>query len=274
MPDISANDVPVALTVAGSDSGAGAGVQADLATMSSLGVHGVSVLTCVTAQNPKEVLGVQLCDLAMIRNQLVAVQNGFRVSAMKTGMLAESSVIHEFCDWLEGQSGTQKLVVDPVMVSTSGRSLLAPEAVDALKKRLLPKATLITPNLPEAEALTGRSVSTEEQMKEAAACLADETGAAVLLKGGHLSATSDAVDVFHSDEGQELLTSRRLDIPEGVHGTGCTLSAAVTALLARGLDLRSAVMDAKVYITEAIEHRRSHSGHSILGWSWAYERGE
>nr|7R8Y_A Chain A, Phosphomethylpyrimidine Kinase [synthetic construct]7R8Y_B Chain B, Phosphomethylpyrimidine Kinase [synthetic construct] len=242
--------MPVALTIAGSDSGGGAGIQADLKTFSALGVYGMSVITAVTAQNTLGVQGVHDIPPELVAAQIDAVFEDLRVDAVKTGMLSNAEIVEAVAEALR-RYGVRPLVVDPVMVAKSGDPLLAPDAVEALKERLFPLATIITPNLPEAEVLLGRPIRTEEEMEEAARRLLALGPKAVLLKGGHLEG-EEAVDLLADGEGIHRFSAPRVQT-RNTHGTGCTLSAAIAAHLARGHDLPEAVREAKAYLTGAIK---------------------
>lgn len=243
---------PVACTIAGSDSGGGAGIQADLKSMEANGVFGTSVITAITAQNSKAVTDAQPVALDLISSQLEAVLSDFPVVAIKTGMLATADIIERVADELEARD-SYPLVVDPVMISKSGYELLAPEAVATLRDRLLPLATVITPNLHEAGHLLGTTVRTEEDMRHAARSLFEMGPQAVLIKGGHLAATNDALDVLYDGTTFHAVRARRIDTPH-THGTGCTYASAIAAHLAHGRDLPEAVEQAKAYVTGAIAH--------------------
>lgn len=257
--------IPVALTIAGSDSGGGAGLQADLKTFAALGVHGAAVVTCVTAQNPAGVRAIESCRPLMVRRQIEAVFDGLPPAAVKTGMLYSAEIIRVLADFFRTQR--VPLVVDPVMVATSGASLLKPPAVGMLMRKLLPLAALVTPNLDEASALVGRKLRTAEDMRTAARELQQRFGCAALVKGGHLRGTKQAVDFFYDGRTELLLTA---PFVRGVktHGTGCTFSAAVTAHLARGLKLTEAVAKAKEHVTQAIVHSQTAAGNAILNNFW------
>jgi hydroxymethylpyrimidine/phosphomethylpyrimidine kinase len=246
-------EIPVALTIAGSDSGGGAGIQADLKTFAALGVHGATVIACLTAQNPARVLAVEPCQPQMLRRQLEAVFEEVPPSAIKTGMLFSSENIRVASNFLKNKK--VPLVVDPVLVSTSGARLLQTEALKTLKRRLLPLAALVTPNLPEAEILGGCKIASIEDMDGAARKIHSRFGCAVLLKGGHLRGARQASDVFFDGKSSLILSA---PFVEGVrtHGTGCTCSAAICAALALGQDLPQAVRTGKQFITRAI--RRSY----------------
>ena len=259
--------LPVALTIAGSDSGGGAGVQADLKTFAVLGVHGTSAIACLTAQNPRRVLGVEACSPGMLRRQLEAVFEELPPVAIKTGMLYSAENIRVVAKFLSAQRpapNALRLVVDPVMVSTSGAKLLAPAAIKVLREILLPLAALVTPNLAESEILAGGKVSSVEAMREAAREIHRRFGCAVLVKGGHLRGGRDAVDIFF-DGRTELLLSAPFVKGISTHGTGCTYSAAICAALARGEKLPRAVATGKNFITAAIANSRLAGKHAVLG---------
>lgn len=258
--------IPTALTVAGSDSGGGAGIQADLKTFAALGVHGASAITCLTAQNPREVIGIQPCTAAMVRRQMEAVTRELRPTAAKTGMLYSAPLIAAVADFCR-ERPFKHLVVDPVMVATSGAQLLKPDAVKRLVGRLLPLATLVTPNLFEAELLLGRRLKTVEDLRGAARELHQRFGCAALVKGGHLRGLKEAVDIFF-DGREELLLTAPFVRGVSTHGTGCTYSAAVTAGLALGSSLPRAVQAAKEFITQAIAQSQVTAGHSVLNSFW------
>ncbi len=259
--------LPVALTIAGSDSGGGAGIQADLKTFAALGVHGTSAIACLTAQNPRRVLGVEACSPKMLRQQIEAVFAELKPAAVKTGMLFSAEnirVVANFFRTPHSALRTPHLIVDPVMVSTSGARLLKPSAEKILREKLLPLATLVTPNLDEAEILTGLKISTPEKMRVAARKIHADFGGAVLLKGGHLKNCREAIDVFFDGE-TELLLSALFVKGVSTHGTGCTYSAAITAALALGHDLPHAVELGKNFITEAIGQSYKVGNHFALG---------
>jgi hydroxymethylpyrimidine/phosphomethylpyrimidine kinase len=258
--------LPVALTIAGSDSGGGAGIQADLKTFAALGCHGTSAITCLTAQNPKGVRGIQASTPTMLRQQIEAVLEELPPSAIKTGMLFSAPLISVVIETVETRQGVP-LVVDPVMVATSGARLLKPAAVRMLSERLLPLATLVTPNLQEAEVLSGRSLSDVEDLRLAARRLHERYGAAMLIKGGHLRGLKDAVDIFY-DGNEELLLSAPFVGGVSTHGTGCTYSAAITGCMARGMSLRKAVVVAKEFITQAIGQSQMAGKHGVLNCFW------
>ena len=253
---------PSALTIAGSDCGGGAGVQADLRVFNSLGVHGTSVVTCVTAQNPSVVTAIQPTKVSVVEAQLDAVFGGLPVRAVKTGMLYSRATVDAVAKRLAKQRGLQ-LVVDPVMISSSGTPLLKPNAESALAKRLLPLAKLVTPNLVEATALAGFSVEEPEDMRDAAQVIHERFGCAVLVKGGHMK-TIDAIDLFFDGKEKFLLSApraKRLSPP----GTGCTYSAAITAFLAKGEPLAKAVELAKQHMVRAFSGVYRAGKHTFLG---------
>ena len=241
-----------ALTIAGSDSGGGAGIQADLKAFHANGVFGMSAITSVTAQNTQEVRAAFDLPVDLIVAQIDAVFDDFDVSAVKTGMLSSEAIVRAVSERLDARK-VASLVVDPVMISKSGFALLKPDAVQAVKERLLPLASLVTPNLHEAALLSGIEVETVDQAREAGRRIMDYGPGAVLVKGGHLSDASRAIDVLLDGETERLFESERFDTPN-THGTGCTYSAAIAARLARGESLEEAVRSAKAYITEAIRH--------------------
>lgn len=257
--------MPVALSIAGSDSGGGAGVQADLRTFAAFEVHGLSAITCLTAQNPGGVTGVQAAKASLVKAQIEAVWGPFQPGAVKTGMLYSASIIRGVVEVLGRLGADVPLVVDPVMVATSGANLMQSAAFRALNDCLLPRATLVTPNLDELSLLTGRSIRNVEQLREAARVLRDRCGCAVLAKGGHLKG-SEAVDILWDGREEWLLTASRV---RGVstHGTGCTYSAAIAAGMARGWGLVESVREAKDYITQAIGDSRRAGGCWVLGHS-------
>jgi hydroxymethylpyrimidine/phosphomethylpyrimidine kinase len=243
----------VALTIAGSDSGGGAGIQADLRTFAAHGVHGTSALTAVTAQNSVGVSAWAALDPALVAAQIEAVATDMPVAAAKTGMLATAAIIEAVAAAVE-RYGVAPLVVDPVMVAKSGDRLLDAAAERAYAEVLVPRATLLTPNLHEAAALLGRPVPDLAAMRAAARDLCALGARAVLVKGGALA--GDAVDVFFDGADLVELRAPRVDTPN-VHGTGCTLSAAICARLAAGAGLLDAVRGAKAYLGEGL--RRSYA---------------
>lgn len=254
-----------ALTIAGSDSGAGAGVQADLKTFAAFGVHGTSAIACITAQNPRRVLAIESVSPKLLRLQIEAVFPELRPAAVKTGMLFSAENVRVVAGFWRARAARPRipLVVDPVMISSSGTVLLNPPAIKILQKRLLPLATLVTPNLAEAEVLSGRKIISVEDMRAAARDIQSQFGCAALVKGGHLREMREAVDVFNDGRTELLLQAPYL---KGIrtHGTGCTYSAAITAALAPGRDLPQAVALAKNYVTRAIAQSYRTANHLVL----------
>jgi hydroxymethylpyrimidine/phosphomethylpyrimidine kinase len=239
-----------ALTIAGSDSGGGAGIQADLKTFAALGVYGSSVITAITAQNTRGVFAVQEIDPGVVAAQIDAVLDDIGADAAKTGMLASAPIIVAVTDRLRAHR-LANVVVDPVMVAKSGDALLRPEAVTALKELLLPLARVVTPNLPEAATIVGHPVETDADARRAAEEIFALGPGYVVVKGGHR--VGDADDLLFDGERFEILHAERIDTRH-THGTGCTFSAAITAGLARGLTAPEAVQAAKDYLTGAIAH--------------------
>jgi hydroxymethylpyrimidine/phosphomethylpyrimidine kinase len=245
---------PIALTIAGSDSSAGAGIQADLKTFTALGVYGLTAVTCIVAEVPRKVSRVEPVTATMVREQIDVLLKNFGVGAIKTGLLCSAEIV---CAVAQAIHDSKKkiarpvpLVVDPVMIATSGDNLLGPGAVEAYKNKLFPLATLITPNLDEAALLLETTIKDRKQMENAARALAKKYRASILLKGGHLRG-DNAVDLlFHYGE----LTEFSAPFVRGVetHGTGCTYSAAITAGLASGFSLVQAIKRAKTFVTESI----------------------
>ncbi len=258
---------PVALSIAGSDSGGGAGLQADLKTFAALGVHGTTAVTCLTAQNPAAVTAVHAAPPKFVRAQLEAVFAELPPRAAKTGMLFNAAIIRETAAFWKTAGGRIPLVVDPVMVATSGARLLQPAAVRALLRDLLPLATLVTPNLDEAEILVGRKLVHPDDLYSAAFEIHGRHGCAVLVKGGHLRRSPEAMDVFFDGRCGLTLTAPRV---RGVatHGTGCTYAAAIAGFLARGLRLGPAVEQAKDHITQAIRQSVRIGRHTALNPFW------
>jgi hydroxymethylpyrimidine/phosphomethylpyrimidine kinase len=248
--------IPVALTIAGSDSSAGAGIQADLKTFSALGVYGITALTCVVAETPGRVAKIEPVSVALVREQIEVLLRAFPVAAAKTGLLFSAEIITEIANTLRGQRSL-RLVIDPVMVATSGDPLLEEDAVAVYERELFPLAALLTPNLSEASRLIGDSIGDLNAMHRAGKILTEKYGVPVLLKGGHLSG-DEAIDVlFQDDRAMEFSAPFSRNI--ATHGTGCTYSAAITAGLARGLALEEAVRRAKNFVSAAI------AGHHAWG---------
>jgi hydroxymethylpyrimidine/phosphomethylpyrimidine kinase len=239
---------PVVLTIAGSDSGGGAGIQADLKTFAALGVHGTSAITAVTAQNTQGVSGFVELSPAIVRAQIDDVVTDLAPAAAKTGMLASAEIVGMVAAAAEAH-GLAQLVVDPVMVAKGGARLLRDDAVEALRARLLPLAAVITPNLPEAEVLLDRGVVTRDERERAAVDLVALGCRAAIVKGGH--AQADADDVLFDGAELTWLAGERI-VTRNTHGSGCSFSAAIAAGLARGLPLKRSLRDAKVFISGAI----------------------
>lgn len=241
---------PAALTIAGSDSGGGAGIQADLKTFAALGVFGTSAITAITAQNTYEVRDVQVIDAEIVESQIRAVYDDIRPRAAKTGMLANTDIVLTVCKVLDDLPDLQ-VVVDPVAFTSTGVRLLTDDAFAALRDELIRRSVLATPNLREAEALSGVSIQTRDDMRRAGSALLERGANAVLVKGGHRIGDADDLFISHDDEawlrGEHIETTC-------THGTGCSLSAATAAGLAKGLPLLQAVRDAKEFVAEGIRH--------------------
>jgi len=249
----SQDTTPIVLTIAGSDSGGGAGIQADIKAMSATGSYACSVITAITSQNTRGVTAIHPIPLAHIESQLDAVFTDLNVVAVKVGMLADAEIIKVVAAKIR-QYQPKHLVVDPVMVATSGDLLLEQSAISTLKQELLPLADLITPNLPEGAALIGGEVpQDEEQMGAMIESLRTLGAKAVLLKGGHLEKDQNSNDLLIEQESSELLSAKRV-ATKNTHGTGCTLSSAIASYLAQGNRLHKAVYLGKQYISQAIAH--------------------
>lgn len=237
-----------ALTIAGSDSGAGAGIQADLKTFAALGVYGTSAITAITAQNTVGVTAVLALNPKLVAAQIDAIIADIGAHALKTGMLANAAIIEIVASKIR-EHRLKNVVIDPVMVATSGDLLIKKNAVNVLRKKLLPLATIVTPNVPEAEELTGTKLRTSADMEQAARAIVAMGARSVIVKGGHR--VGPAADLFHDGKRFLLLNAPRIRT-QNTHGTGCTLSAAIAAYLARGEPLDRAVGLSKDYITEAL----------------------
>jgi len=256
-----------ALTIAGSDSGGGAGIQADLKTFAAHGVHGLAAIAALTAQHTRGVTAVHVPPITFLRAQIDACFDDFRIGAVKLGMLANAEVIHAVADALEHHRPLH-IVLDPVMVATSGARLLESDALDALRTRLLPKATVLTPNIPEAELLLGRAI--DDATADAAVRELSTLGArALLLKGGHLHGTARMVDRFFDGREPRAYTHDRVQDIEG-HGTGCTLASAIAANLCLGLALPAACEAATDYVHGALRSaiRPGRSSIAVLDHFW------
>ena len=262
---------PVALTIAGSDSGGGAGIQTDLKTFAAYGVYGTSAITCITAQNPDAVTGVEAISPDMVARQVEAVCDGFPIAAAKTGMLFSAEIIRAVADVVSAR-GLEQLVIDPVMVATSGAKLLQDDAIGTLQDTLIPKALLVTPNIPEAEILWEQPIRSAEEQQDAAEGIARRFGVACVIKGGHMEMQDTESRPQRPHIVNVLCTGSRMfsfqyDRVEGgdTHGTGCTFAAAVTAGLATGLALESAVEQAGTFVANAIANCLFTGKHEPLG---------
>jgi hydroxymethylpyrimidine/phosphomethylpyrimidine kinase len=247
----------VALTIAGSDSSAGAGLQADLKTFAALGVYGLTAVTCIVAEIPGKVARIEAVSARMVREQIEVLLKNFQIGAIKTGLLCSAeivcAVVHAVQDGEKKTARPIPLVVDPVMIATSGDRLLEPAAIDAYNNELFPLATLITPNLDEAGLLLRTRIKGQQQMEKAAKTLASRFRSSILLKGGHLQGDKAIDLLFHNGRLTEFSAPRVRDI--ATHGTGCTYSAAITAGLASGLSLEQAIKRAKRFVTKSIALR-------------------
>jgi hydroxymethylpyrimidine/phosphomethylpyrimidine kinase len=274
--------IPRALTIAGSDSSAGAGIQADLKTFAALGVYGLSVLTAITAQNTLGVRATKDVDPVLVEAQMDAVLEDIGADVAKTGMLSSLPIVEVVVSQM--RKWGLRLVVDPVMVATSGTPLLRPDAIALLRSQLLPLAEVITPNLPEAEVLTGQRIERLDDMRTAASALFDIGARHVVVKGGHLGQAQGGqaqggqaqgavpTDIYFDGERFVELRAERIQTLH-THGTGCTFSAAIAALLARGMSVEEAVVGAKHYITGAISHAPGLGhGHGPVGHFWQWEQ--
>lgn len=238
-----------ALTIAGSDSSGGAGIQADIKTMTTNGVYAMSAITALTAQNTTGVTDIMEVTPKFLEEEIDSIFTDIRPDAIKTGMISSSELIEVIADKLT-EYKAENIVVDPVMVATSGARLISEEAIDTLKQRLLPLATVITPNIPEAEVLSEMEIKSEEDMEKAAKVICEKFGCGVLLKGGHQ--LNDANDLLWQKDAEPVwFHGKRINNPN-THGTGCTLSSAIASNLAKGYDLQTAVKYAKNYISGAL----------------------
>ncbi|NCC59641.1 MAG: bifunctional hydroxymethylpyrimidine kinase/phosphomethylpyrimidine kinase [Verrucomicrobiae bacterium] len=255
--------LPIALTIAGTDSGGGAGVQADLKTFAALGVHGCAAITCLTAQNPKGVRAILSSPAEFLRQQLIAVFSELPPVAAKTGMLYNAELIHVLASFLKEHS--VKLVLDPVMISTSGSELLQVDAVQTMCEELFPLADLLTPNLDESVRLLGHAIENQKALQSAARELYDKFGRPVLAKGGHLRDSEEAIDILW-DGKAEYIFRKPFVLGVSPHGTGCTFSSAITAALALGHPLPAAVEIGKNYVFQAIKDSVKIADHYALNW--------
>jgi hydroxymethylpyrimidine/phosphomethylpyrimidine kinase len=255
-----------ALTIAGSDSGGGAGIQADLKTFAAFGVYGTSAITALTAHNTRVVTGVHVVPAEFVTLQIEAVASDIGCDAVKTGMLATSAIVEAVAAAVEALE-LPNLVVDPVMIAKGGDRLLDEDAVHAIKRTLLRHARVVTPNVPEAEVLSGATIRSQADMREAAHAILRLGPKAVIVKGGHLTGP-EAVDVLVCADGEKVFSSPRLQV-RSTHGTGCTFAAAVAARLASDDSLDDAVAAAKEYVTDAMRHGIDVGrGHQPLGHFW------
>ncbi|MDT0633055.1 bifunctional hydroxymethylpyrimidine kinase/phosphomethylpyrimidine kinase [Rubrivirga sp. S365] len=262
---------PTALTIAGSDSGGGAGIQADLKAFEANGVFGMSVVTAITAQNTREVTAVHEVPPDVVAAQIDAVAADLPVGAVKTGMLASAAIIDAVAGGV-ARWGLGPVVVDPVMVTTNGDLLLHADAVEAVRRQMLPLADLVTPNAHEAAALAGGRVRTLDDARRAARAILAMGPRAVLVKGGHLDGEADAVDLLLTEWGETLYREDRIDTTS-THGTGCTYASAIAAGLARGHDLEDAVGRARRYLQGAIRHGLDlGGGHGPTSHFWFLDR--
>lgn len=260
--------IPCGLSIAGSDSSGGAGIQADIKTMEALGVYAETVITALTAQNTQGVQGVMPVDASFVFKQIESVFSDIKPDAVKIGMLPNAEVVHAVARGLRAWQAAH-VVLDPVMVATTGASLSKDEAVQAVKEELIPLAEVITPNIPEAQVLSGITIQTKEDMVTAGIVLYRRGARAVLVKGGHLAGCADDVLVLSEDEvtwfGEKHVKT------QNTHGTGCTLSSAIAAYLAKGLSLEDAVERAKRYLTGALIHDLDlGKGFGPVNHMWAY----
>ena len=256
-----------ALTIAGSDSGAGAGIQADLKTFAAHGVYGTSAITAITAQNTIGVTAVLAVNVKLVGAQIDAIIADIGAHAVKTGMLANAAIIDLVANKIR-QHRLKNIVVDPVMVATSGDLLIEKSAVAALRSKLVPLAGVVTPNIPEAEVLTGMKLRSADEIREAAKRIVQMGAKTVLIKGGHLK--GPAMDIFYDGKNFTALKAPRIRT-KNTHGTGCTLSAAIAANLAKGQQIETAVTNAKRYITDALRHSyRIGAGHSPVHHFFRY----
>jgi hydroxymethylpyrimidine/phosphomethylpyrimidine kinase len=256
--------VPCALTIAGSDSGGGAGIQADLKTFYAFGVHGLSAITCITSQNPKTISSVTRIPARTVRSQLEAVESFFEPRNIKIGMLCSSGIIREVAQYLSRKKD-KFVVLDPLIVSTSGRRLLNEAGITTMLNELVPHCSLITPNLPEARFLLGESILTSDSMRVAAKTLFDRYGCPVLLKGGHLQNGDNLIDFFWDGKVELPFKSKRI-LGITTHGTGCTYASGICAGMASGLTLERSLTKAHRYVLGAIRKTVKCANGHILNW--------
>ncbi|QXD31705.1 bifunctional hydroxymethylpyrimidine kinase/phosphomethylpyrimidine kinase [Candidatus Pelagisphaera phototrophica] len=262
MQTFPSRQVPVALTVAGSDSGGVAGMQADLLTFAANGVYGIAAMTCVTAQNPEGVVQVEVLEPEFVIKQAETVNRYFAARAAKTGLLCTQEIVEHVSEFFS-RNANIRLVVDPVMVSSSGARLLSEETIDAYREHLLPIAAIITPNLDEAEILIGRPLRSPDEMDQAAQEMATEWNANIYLKGGHLEGDI-LYDVASTREGESRSFFQKRIRSIDTHGSGCTLSSCVAANLAMGMDAIAAIEAARIYLRRGMERPVFHSGNRFI----------
>lgn len=264
--------VPVVLTVAGSDSGGGAGIQADLKTFAAYGVHGTSAITAVTAQNTLGVTAVQEIELSVIAAQIDAVVDDMHPVAVKTGMLSSPGIVSLVAEKAK-EHNWQTLVVDPVMIASSGAKLLLDEAIETYRTELLPLATVTTPNLPEARELTGIEISSANDARDAARAIHDLGVRYVIVKGGHMEVSGESLDLLYDGDGFIEFGLPWIDTTS-THGTGCTFASALTSQLALGRDIESAFRSAKEFVWEAMKAAYpAGQGHGPLNQMWRLPEG-
>lgn len=259
---------PVALTIAGSDCSAGAGIQADLKTFQQFAVHGLSAITSIVAETPIEVRLIEPVGIPLLQSQINILKESYPIKAIKTGLLPSRSCIIAVAEMFNDHA--IPMVVDPVMVASTGTTLLGEDTASTIGARLLPVATLVTPNIPEAAALLNREIHSTSDLEPAARDIAEKYQISCLVKGGHLPGNDQRVDVlWHQDQAHHF-EHPYIDLPDGIHGTGCTLSSAITAGLAQGQDTETSVSQAIQYVQGLIQkaHLWQHNGHTIrsLGW--------
>lgn len=260
---------PVVLSIAGSDCSAGAGLQADLKTFQHFRTFGLTVATCVVAETPREVRSVHTVPADIVRDQLAVLLETYPVAAIKTGMLPDAAIVGLVAELLADHREIP-LVVDPVMIASTGDPLVSAEAIDAYRESLFPRCTLLTPNLDEAAHLTGRPIRDRDGMEDAAEILAAQLGGAVLVKGGHLVGP-ECADLLHGHGIHRWFTAHRV-ATDASHGTGCTFSAAITACLGLGLALTDAVAAAKDYLGQTLAHSLEPGGVPMLNQGTTFGR--
>jgi hydroxymethylpyrimidine/phosphomethylpyrimidine kinase len=260
--------MPVVLTIAGSDSGGGAGIQADLKTFSALGVFGASAVTCITAQNPSCVVGIREVEAKFVAQQIRAVCDAFPVAVAKTGMLYSAEIIRAVAAE-DIREGISVLVVDPVMTAASGAKLLRDDAIDALCKDLIQHARVITPNVHEAQILSGHSITNNDELRATAQEIGDKFDVACVIKGAHLEG-DEVIDVLYDEGEQFIFAGPRIPVQD-THGAGCAFSAAMAAYLAQGALLSEAVGKAKAYVRRALETAVQVGPHTALNFNWNAE---